>query len=46
MEECYVRLFNEITDTISALDLMKERLMNVQQEVEEFYTSVDETSIC
>ena len=42
VEQSYFKLFHEITNTISVLDALKEHLISVQQEMEEFYISVDE----
>ena len=42
MDNIYYLLFNEISDTISALETLKAHLIKVQQESEELYISVDE----
>ena len=39
MDEKYVILFNAITDAISQLEAMKERLIAAQQKTEELYIS-------
>ena len=42
MDTKYLLLFNAITDAISALDNLRDRLVAVQQESEEMYISSEE----
>lgn len=39
MDKKYLLLFNAITDTISALDILRDHLVAIQQEAEEMYIS-------
>lgn len=41
MDAKYLILFNAITDTISQLETLRDRLIAVQQETEEIYISSD-----